>query len=698
MSFGFSIGDFLAVIELASKVRKEFAGAPSQFQEISAEIRSLMIILQDVEDDDDISNQELSDEQKRNLGEFTSSCQRVLDDLRKAISKYDTLGSEQHGIKRGKRVWERLRWDASEIRDFRSRITSNIQLLVSFQQQCSSRTINNLARSQEDQDRRVILDWLTPIDYDAQQTDFISRRQPDTGIWFLNSLEYRSWVDTKKQTLFCPGIPGVGKTILSSIVVDDLFSRFKDDNGVGIAYIYCNFRRQSRQTMTDITLSLLKQLAQRRPSLPDAVKNLYKGYGRDGMRPSNYEVSGALETVISSYSRVFVIVDALDECQVSNGTGSKLISGIFNIQQKHETNFLATSRFIPDITASFKGYTTLEIRASKADVEKYVDDHIEELPSFVAGKPGLKDEIIRTISDAADGMFLLAQLYLRSLRSKTTPRKLKTALDDFGKQSGLQTEENKIKILNSAYETAMERINGQEEGFKDLAIRILSWITCAKRPLTTLEIQHALAVEVGDQEIDENNIVDIGLMLSVCAGLVTIDEKSNIIRLVHYTVQEYFERTQDRWFPEAQLSITKVCVAYLSFQWFSGGVQEQIWSNPLYEYVIESLGHHVRASPLCQEVLSFLKSPDPVKVPAEFFMWTSPLHRPSTGQATALHIACYFDLLREIENIVDCDLEVKDSAGETPLAWAIRYGRKRMVRLLVEKGAKIQVPLMFNII
>jgi hypothetical protein len=35
MSFGFSIGDFLAIIELTNKIRREFVSAPSQFKNIS---------------------------------------------------------------------------------------------------------------------------------------------------------------------------------------------------------------------------------------------------------------------------------------------------------------------------------------------------------------------------------------------------------------------------------------------------------------------------------------------------------------------------------------------------------------------------------------------------------------------------------------------------------------------------------------
>jgi len=86
----------------------------------------------------------------------------------------------------------------------------------------------------------------------------------------------------------------------------------------------------------------------------------------------------------------------------------------------------------------------------------------------------------------------------------------------------------------------MERIEGQEAGFQELAKRVLSWITCAKRPLNTLELQHAIAVEIDEPELDEDNLPEIDDMVSVCAGLVTVDEKSNIIRLVHYTTQEIF--------------------------------------------------------------------------------------------------------------------------------------------------------------
>src|SRR6267154_535868 len=84
-------------------------------------------------------------------------------------------------------------------------------------------------RQQETRERQreheTILNWLTPIDYVSQQNDFITRRQKGTGTWLLDSIEYQSWRERKKQTLFCPGIPGAGKTILTSIVVEELTTR-----------------------------------------------------------------------------------------------------------------------------------------------------------------------------------------------------------------------------------------------------------------------------------------------------------------------------------------------------------------------------------------------------------------------------------------------------------------------------------------
>ena len=65
------------------------------------------------------------------------------------------------------------------------------------------------------EEQRAIVDWLTSIDYAAQQGDFISRRQDGTEVWLLDSDEFHGWLNQKQQTLFCPGIPGAGKTMIT---------------------------------------------------------------------------------------------------------------------------------------------------------------------------------------------------------------------------------------------------------------------------------------------------------------------------------------------------------------------------------------------------------------------------------------------------------------------------------------------------
>lgn len=268
--------------------------------------------------------------------------------------------------------------------------------------------MDRLNQQQDNQERLVILDWLTPIDYTSQQSDFIGRRQPGTGQWLLDSTKFKTWVDTSKQTLFCVGIPGAGKTILTSIVVEELTSRFSKDKNIGIAYVYCNFQRQSDQKLENLLGSLLGQLCQGQSSLPDSLKSLYDNRKERQTRPLSDEISRTLQSVATLYSRVFIIVDALDECQASDGCRTRFLTDIFSLQAKHEVNLFVTSRFIPEIVKKFDGSASLEIRASKEDIEKYLDGHMGQLPSFIERNRQLQEEIKTEISESVDGMYVLS--------------------------------------------------------------------------------------------------------------------------------------------------------------------------------------------------------------------------------------------------------------------------------------------------
>jgi predicted ATPase len=257
---------------------------------------------------------------------------------------------------------------------------------------------------QDDKERQEILDWLTPIDYGPRQSDHFKRRQPGTGQWLLDSAEYQAWLTTSKQTLFCPGIPGAGKTMITAIAINDLNTYFQDDPNVGIAYLYCNFQQRGEQKTEELLASLLKQLSQKTSSLPAAVKALYNYHKDKRTQPSTDEILRALLSVAVMYSRVFTVIDALDECQVSDGCRTRFLSEIFSLQAKSGANIFATSRYIPEITEKFEGSISLEVRANKEDVRRYLDGHMFQLPEFVNGSPELQEEIKTEIVHSVDGM------------------------------------------------------------------------------------------------------------------------------------------------------------------------------------------------------------------------------------------------------------------------------------------------------
>jgi len=266
--------------------------------------------------------------------------------------------------------------------------------------------VDRLNKNQDDQQRRIIADWLSPAEYASQQDDFRNHRQKGTGEWLLNSQEYQSWHNGTRQTLFCPGIPGAGKTMIASIVIDNLLSDFEADPETGIAYLYCSYKSRAEQNLENLMSSLLRQLTQEQPVLDVDLANLYERHAQKNSRPSSYEISRVLHSTTRSYSRTFVVIDALDECTNSDNTRDRLLTEIFGLQTKSPSKIylFATSRFIPEVTNKFKDCMELEIRAADEDVERYIEGQISRLPSCVSRKADLHDEIKTGIIQAVDGM------------------------------------------------------------------------------------------------------------------------------------------------------------------------------------------------------------------------------------------------------------------------------------------------------
>ena len=245
--------------------------------------------------------------------------------------------------------------------------------------------------------------------------------------------------------------------------------------------------------------------------------------------------------------------------------------------------------------------------------------------------------------------------------------------------------------LYGNYDDAMERITQQPT--KELALRVLLWVVYAARPLELEELQHAIAIdelEADDQSISEEGLTPPSILINACAGMVKIDEASNIIGLVHKTTQEYFDQNGPKLFPHAQSDIATRCLKYLSLEVFSEGAcstkelyERRLSENVLLKYAVENLGYHMHD--MVEHTLNSLKldffldedklscATQALFVNTEYWNFVDDFPKSFCG----VHYAAYFglkDILRLLLVNHKLNPHTKDSYDRTPLSWAAENG------------------------
>ena len=259
-----------------------------------------------------------------------------------------------------------------------------------------------------DEYRKKLLDWLSPIDYAELQSNTFHGHQKGTGEWFLKSSPFVEWLEGRKKTLFCPGIPGAGKTMIASIVINHLKTSFPDDK-TGRAFLYCIYKRQDNQKVNDLLASLLGQLAAKQSIVPEYIRKLYNEHRKgEKYQLSQKEIFKALRSIIKTYSRTFIVIDALDECKTDN-IRNELLSEIYELQKGSDIRLMVTFRtsIAPKCPSSV---TELEIRAYKKDIEQYLSGRMSELRSVVQDNNELQCIIKTRIMTLVDGMYVRAAL------------------------------------------------------------------------------------------------------------------------------------------------------------------------------------------------------------------------------------------------------------------------------------------------
>ncbi|EPE30107.1 Ankyrin repeat-containing protein [Glarea lozoyensis ATCC 20868] len=551
----------------------------------------------------------------------------------------------------------------------------------------------------QEKEKRDLETWLTSLNFCAKQNDIFARRQEGTGEWLLQDQNFQSWLTGFKRKLWCQGIPGSGKTILTSIMVNSLEEKFGDQN-VGIAYIYCVYREQT--SPSELIASLLKQLIQHRPVVSTDILELYKYHRRKQTRPLLTDYLRVLFSEVRNFSRVFILIDALDECSEEQKAKDLFLNEVLKLVPL--VSVLITSRDEPDKKNGFQDKPDLVIKATKEDVRRYLETRLEkELSNFVRKGSPLWAEIVDTVVRKSRGMFLLAQLHMDSLGREDTGKGVRKALQELPEQ------------IDGTYEKAMARIKNQDSRKAERAAQVLSWICYAARPITVDELRYALAVEIGDTRVDEEAVPDGNHLVSLCAGLLTIDHDSNIIRFVHYTTQEYFERIKKERYPKAPTQIVMACITYLSFNEFATdpcdndkAMEEKMLKYPFLQYASQYWGLHARGEPekdpIVQElIMKFLWQNSNMSCSLQFAHIPKYKHanysQSFRKEVSALGLAATNGLVEVTEKVlsIDADVNKADSDKGTPLHWAAWHGYDQIVKLiLATEGVEIDVKYSSN--
>ena len=195
--------------------------------------------------------------------------------------------------------------------------------------------------------------------------------------------------------------------------------------------------------------------------------------------------------------------------------------------------------------------------------------------------------------------------------------------------------------------------------------------------------------------LDEEGLPDEDILVSVCAGLVAVDRHGGVVRLVHYTAQEYFETAFADQMRRSRVDIAAVCVAYLSFDAVVGGDERAMRKLAFLEYAAQHWGEHARGEPetaLRERIVGFCR--DGRRIAA----WYRLVHRRGHGfdvdakasaKVTGLHVAAALGLAGIVEALLDEEMDVNatDIQGETPLHWAAAKGHEDVVKVLLRNGS-----------
>ncbi|KAJ7278175.1 ankyrin repeat-containing domain protein [Mycena rebaudengoi] len=333
---------------------------------------------------------------------------------------------------------------------------------------------------------KKIIEWISLLNF-FQRHDDISHAQQ-------NGMAYGYWRRPNSKT---------GSRDPGSAVVDYLREKSPSPN-VGVACTYLNHKEMDMQSPENILAGLWRQIMFAKPILLGSpAHSLYQKHHETGTQPSVDEMHALLSSAVEDYSKVYIVIDALDEYPETKHHA--LLKHLAALRPNINLLFTSWPHIPPKMF--FPNTPSLEIRATEEDIHRYLDAQIQnsfQLSKHVLSRPELHQEIENQIIGNVDGMFLLAKLRIDSLTIKTTIKAVPQSQDD-----------------------------------RNIAKRVLIWIANAKRPLSVAELQEAIAIEPGTKTLDQDGLLDPDIFLSLSDPSKKIDALVQGHALLDYSFRYY---------------------------------------------------------------------------------------------------------------------------------------------------------------
>ena len=254
-------------------------------------------------------------------------------------------------------------------------------------------------------DIRNFADRLSLINMYAMQKDVFAKVQEGTGVSLLTSSIFQSWCHGETQTLLCTGLPGTGKTVFASQVIELL-----SGHDYPVLYFFADIRTQrtEQQTLASILANLLKQLIIHNGHVSDETRTFCERHIERGYSLPAEGTLSCLEHEIARSSKSVVVIDALDELFDSCRKG--LLQCLRRLQQHRSISIMATSRRDPQnnrlFTEMLPGYRTLDIHQAQEDIEAFILGQMPRLPSFLMESMELQHYVRTEIMNRSDGVYV----------------------------------------------------------------------------------------------------------------------------------------------------------------------------------------------------------------------------------------------------------------------------------------------------